>query len=151
MKAVVIIFSLLILIQSRAQDFNKGTAYVTDSVEYDRSMVTPFLQGKHSVSLGLYGAQSSPDQNIAAGGMVQVGYHFLILRKRKLLLALKDKTRTEINSFGIQLSFLNKDEHYLMGHFFHSHFGLKGRLFSFYFLSEYGLGYHYKKANGAIQ
>lgn len=123
----------------------EGTAISFEEEKYDQSFLTPYTRGKHSLSLGLMNVQTTPDQNFVANQALHLGYNFLFLKDRKLLLALNDRRRTEMNSFGLHFSLVKGNEHYVMGTVFRPFLALKGRLFSFYFLSEYGLGYHYKK------
>ena len=113
--------------------------------KYDQSYITPSLRGKHSFSLGFLNVQTTPDQNLVVNQSLHVGYNFLILKQRKLILAIRDIKRTEMNSFGLHFTLVNPEEHYLMGTFFSSFLAKKGRFISFYFFSEVGLGYHYKK------
>lgn len=125
----------------------RNDTVIRSSLErYDNSFITPSLRGKHSLSLGVVNVQSTPDANIGTPEQaLHIGYNYLILQKRKLVLALKDKYRTEMNGIGMHLTYVNSNEHYLMGTFFHTYLAKKGRFISFYFLSEYGLGYHYKR------
>lgn len=144
MRHTTIIFFLLFPISLMAQE-QEGKALSFSEEKYDQSYISPSLRGKHSISLGLLNVQTTPDQNLVANQSLQIGYNFLILKERKLILALKDKYRTEMNSIGLHFTLVNPHEHYLMGTFFSSFLAKKGRFISFYFLSEVGLGYHYKK------
>ncbi len=144
MRVQLIIFSVLICWNTFAQE-RKGKAISFDEEVYDQSYITPHLKGKHSFSLGFMNVQTTPDQNLTINQSVHLGYNYLILKERKLLLALRDIDRTEMNSLGVHFTYVNPQEHYLMGTFNSSFLAAKGRLMSFYFLSEVGLGYHYKR------
>ena len=50
-----------------------------------------------------------------------------------------------MKAVGLHYTHVREGEHYLMATFFNPLIALKGRAFSFYFFSEYGLGYHYNK------
>lgn len=122
------------------------TVIRSSAKKYDASYITPSLRGKHSLSLGYVNVQTTPDANIDdPEPSLHIGYNYLILQERKLVLALKDKYRTEMNGIGMHFTYVNSGEHYFMGSFFHTYLAKKGRFISFYFLSEYGLGYHYKR------
>ena len=144
MRRTTFIFLLLAHFSLMAQG-QDGRVISFDEEKYDQSYISPSLRGKHSISLGLLNVQTTPDQNLVVNQSLQVGYNFLILKERKLILALKDIYRTEINSIGLHFTLVNPYEHYLMGTYSSSFLAKKGRFISFYFLSEVGLGYHYKK------
>lgn len=144
MKSTTFIFFLLLPINLLAQEIG-GSAISFSEEKYDESYITPSLRGKHSISLGLLNIQTTPDQKLGANQSLQIGYNYLVLKERKLILALKDKYRTEMNSVGLHFTLVNPHEHYLMGTYFNSFLAKKGRFFSFYFLSEVGVGYHYKR------
>lgn len=135
-----ILLTTLVLGQER-----KDSVLTFDEEKYDQSYITPSLRGKHSLSLGFMNVQTTPDQNLTVNQSVHLGYNYLILKERKLLLALRDIDRTEMNSLGVHFTYVNSGEHYLMGTFHSSFLAIKGRLLSFYFFSEVGLGYHYKR------
>lgn len=122
-----------------------GESIVLSEQKYDRSYLSPALRGKHSFSLGLFNSQTTPDLQFGQNRALHIGYNYLILKQRKLVLALRDIKRTEMNSFGLHLTLASAKEHYLMGTFQNSVLAKKGRFVSVYFLSEVGLGYHYKK------
>mgnify|MGYP001304672207 CR=1 FL=1 len=144
MRCSTLLFLMVLSLSLFAQ--NEGDEVISFSEStYDDSYISPHLRGKHSFSLGLQSVQTTPSANLQVNQSVHLGYNYLILKERKLLLALEDKYRTEMNAIGVHFTYVNPEEHYLMGTFFHSKLGLKGRLLSFYFLSEFGLGYHYKK------
>lgn len=145
MKIAIIIFLLLFHVNLIAQE-RDGQALSFPEEKYDQSYISPSLRSKHSISLGLLNVQTTPDQNFVVNQSLQIGYNYLVLNDRKLVLALKDINRTELNSIGLHLTLVNPEEHYLMGTFFSSKLAKKGRFVSFYFLSEVGLGYHYKKS-----
>ena len=120
-----------------------GIGVSTLEERYDKSFIAPDLRSKHCISLGILNAQTTPDQTVEASGSWHIGYNYLILNQRKLKLSLKDRQRTEMRAIGVHYTNVGKGEHYLMGTFFNPLIALKGRAFSFYFFSEYGLGYHY--------
>lgn len=144
MRCSTLLFLLLVFSTLYSQN-EEGEFISFPESKYDNSYISPHLRGKHALSLGLQSVQTTPSVNLQVNQSVHLGYNYLILKERKLLLALQDKYRTEMNALGLHFTYVNPEEHYLMGTFFHSKLGLKGRLMSFYFLSEFGLGYHYKK------
>ena len=144
MRYFTIILTIISSLNLNAQ-IKKDTVISFPEEEYDQSYISPSLRGKHSFSFGFVNVQTTPDKNLKANQSLHFGYNFLILKERKLLLALKDKYRTEMKSLGLHFTYVNAREHYLMGTFFHSNIAKKGRFVSFYFLSEFGLGYHYKE------
>lgn len=112
--------------------------------KYDQSFVTPFLRGKHSVSIGgvasIYGpSMFSLNGNIGA----HLGYNYLVIGERKLKLSKKGKTRDEVRfGLGLHCYLQRQGEFSLMGTVYRPLIKTKGRIFSWYLLSEYGLGYH---------
>lgn len=141
-----LVFVVLVLVSfSCFSQEESGIAVSALEEPYDKSFISPDLRSKHSISLGIVNVQTTPDQTLEASGSWHIGYNYLILNQRKLKLSLKDKKRTEMRAIGLHFTKVGTDEHYLMGTFFNPLIALKGRAFSFYFLSEYGLGYHYKK------
>ncbi|MCH2233130.1 MAG: hypothetical protein MK078_02670 [Crocinitomicaceae bacterium] len=50
-----------------------------------------------------------------------------------------------MKSVGLHYTQVAQGEHDLMGTLFNPFIAKKGRIVSFYLLSEYGLGYHYKR------
>lgn len=144
MRTILFIFSMLLCTSLFSQE-KRGNILSFEKEKYDQSYITPSLRGKHSFSLGFMNVQTTPDQNLTVNQSVHLGYNYLILSERKLFLALKDIDRTEMNSLGVHFTYVNPREHYFMGTFNSSFLAIKGRLLSFYFLSELGLGYHYKR------
>lgn len=144
MRFAITIFLLLFCMGLLAQE-QEGEVLSFPEEKYDPSYISPSLRGKHSFSLGFLNVQTTPDQNLVVNQSLHVGYNFLVLSERKLILSIKDRMRTEMNSIGLHFTLVNPQEHYLMGTFFSSFLAKKGRFISFYFFSEVGLGYHYKK------
>jgi len=144
MRVLLSILAVFLSIKTFAQERN-GKAISYNEQMYDQSYITPYLKGKHAFSLGFMNVQTTPDPNLTVNQSIHLGYNYLILKERKLLLALRDIDRTEMNSLGVHFTYVNPQEHYLMGTFNSSFLAAKGRLMSFYFLSEVGLGYHYKR------
>ena len=120
-----------------------GVASTSVDQKYDKSYVSPDLRSKHCISIGYLNAQTTPDQSIEPSGSWHIGYNYLILNQRKLKLALKDRQRTEMKAVGLHFTRVRAGEHYLMATLFNPLISMKGRALSLYFLSEYGLGYHY--------
>lgn len=116
--------------------------------KYDQSFVTPDLRGKQSVSLGvisgLYGADLA---NFEPSVGFHLGYNYLVLGQRKLKSSRKDKYRDEIKlGLGLHVNVFTENEFMVMGTFYKPWIHTRGRLFSWDFFSEYGIGVH-KTAN----
>jgi hypothetical protein len=151
---------LLLGVQSYAQEYDGLKGYGTYK-KYDKSYIHPKLRGKHSLSLGMIGAISSPimdaneNDSIPDNGSnfnptvgVHVGYNYLFVKKRKRIFGGLEKYRDEITSgFGFHLSILSKGEYFIMANYYNPFFSLKGKMLSFYFLNEYGLGIHQPRLN----
>lgn len=139
MRCLTLLFLLIVYSTLFSQNEEDESISLPES-KYDNSYISPHLRGKHAFSLGLQSVQTTPSANLQVNQSVDLCYNYLILKGRKLILALQNKYRTEMNALGLHFTYVNPEEHYLMGTFFYSKLGLKGRLMSFYFLSEFGLG-----------
>lgn len=141
-----LLFIILFAIHSVSAQVTDGVAGTTVNQKYDHSFISPELRAKHSFSLGFVNAQTTPNaENLEFSRSFHFGYNYLILNKRKLKLAIKDKSRTEARAIGLHFTRVQSGEYFLMGTFFNPFIALKGRLMSLYFLSEYGLGYLHRK------
>lgn len=120
---------------------NKGASIFK---KYDDSFITPHLKRKHSVSLGPIASVYGPSVvDIEPNAGLHLGYNYLVMNRRKLKLSKKGKYRNEIKfGIGLHAHILTQQEFMLMGTFFRPLSRTKGRLFSWYFLSEYGIGMH---------
>lgn len=112
--------------------------------KYDQSFVTPFLRGKHSVSIGGVTSVYGPSVvNVNRNYGAHLGYNYLVIGERKLKLSKKGKTRDEVRfGLGLHCYIQGQGEFSVMGTVYRPMGNTKGRIFSWYFLSEYGLGYH---------
>ena len=159
LRKTLVIIVLLFGAQSFAQEYDGLKGYGVYK-KYDKTYINPKLRGKHSVSLGVIGAISSPiikvDGNSLGNGELNfnptvgahLGYNYLIVKKRKRIFGGLEKFRNEITSgFGFHLSVLSKGEHLIMVNYYNPFFSLKGKVFSAYFFNEYGVGLHQPRLN----
>lgn len=150
MKIYLIFFSIIIVLNASAQyDFDvKGySAYKA----YDDSFITPNLRGKHSISfgglIGMYGTQTGAiftnESSASPNFGIHLGYNYIVLSQRILKSSKKNKTRDELKYIlGAHLNILSNNDMFLMATFYKKLIGTNGRLFSWSFFSEYGLGIH---------
>jgi hypothetical protein len=112
--------------------------------KYDKSYISPDLKAKHSVSLGFSGGLLSPhydDLKPAPGA--HVGYNYIIYKKRKRLFGIKEVERDEIKmGFGAHLTVFSTKEWYFNVNYLNPLISKRGKLLSFYFINEFGLGLH---------
>ena len=110
--------------------------------KYDQSFITPDLKGKHSVSLGPAFTSYTPNVvDIIVSPGFQMGYHYLVLKRRKLKSSRKGKFREEVKlDFGLNVSIYTESQFAVTATFFRPLIRTYGRLLSWSFLSEYGLG-----------
>jgi len=81
---------------------------------------------------------------------LNLGYNYLVLDRRKLKSSRKGKYRDEfLLTVGGQLTIFSNNEFMLIGTIYHKLVGTNGRLFSWAFLSEYGIGLH--RASNLLQ
>ncbi len=164
MKLFFLVLFLSFILGGRSQFDSRFTGFSAYQ-KYDESFITPSLRGKHSISigglLGIYGGQVGAafgaNSNGSSGNLngqsesldgspslgLHIGYNYLVLDRRKLKISRKDKYRDEfLFILGGHLNVLTNNEFMVMGTFYHQLLGTKGRLFSWTFFSEYGIGFH---------
>ncbi len=111
--------------------------------EYDKSFVSPTLRGKHGVSLGFYVGLNSPVNDVQPNMAYHIGYNYLVFKKRKRIMGHKEKYRDEVKfGFGAHLQIEPRHGTYFMLNYFNPFFSLKGRILSWYFLNEFGIGFY---------
>jgi len=157
LRKILVIAALLFGAQSFAQEYDGLKGYGVYK-KYDKSYINPKLRGKHSVSLGAIAAISSPiisandnglsneESNFSPALGFHIGYNYLFVKKRKRVFGGLEKFRNEVTSgFGFHTSILAGGEYFIMANYYNPFFSLKGKLLSFYFLNEYGVGLHQPK------
>ena len=142
LKIVSFVLILLISNSLSAQNFDglnrKGSTIYR---EYDKSHVSPLLRGKHGVSLGFYIGLNSPVNDFIPNPAYHIGYNYLVFKKRKRIMGHKEKYRDEVKfGFGAHLQIEPNHGTYFMLNYYNSFFSLKGRILSWYFINEFGIG-----------
>lgn len=128
---------------SVAQHYD-GMRGVSTFKKYDNGYISPDMRGKHSVSLGINAAVSSPFNSLTRpqfGG--HLGYNYLLIVKRKRFFGIKENSRDEIKmGFGLHLTVLQNKEFFMTANYFNPFIGAKGKVFSLYLFNEIGIGVH---------
>lgn len=110
---------------------------------YDKAYINPSYRGKHGASLGLAYASVSPLNSFDPQWGINLGYNYLMLYKRRRIFGIKEVFRDEIKmGFGLHLHYFFNSEWYLHANYVNPTISLRGKLFSFYFFNELGLGLH---------
>jgi hypothetical protein len=111
--------------------------------KYDNTYINPDTRGKHSVSLGVMSSLNSQTPDFVPSWAVHFGYNYLIIKRRRRLLGIKETFRDETkNGFGLHFTLLKEGEFYLMANYYDPIIALRTKVLSFYFFNEYGIGFH---------
>lgn len=110
--------------------------------KYDESFITPDLKGKHSGAIGPAFIMYTPNfVDLIPSIGFQAGYNYIVLKKRKIKASFKDRYREEtVFGLGLNASFYREGQFSITASFYKPLIQSYGRLLSWTFLSEYGLG-----------
>lgn len=144
-KHSILILALMVTqtLIGQGYDGNKGYGIYK---KYDKSFITPDYRGKHSISFGVIGTGNSAfTEDYLPGVGVHLGYNYLVFnrRQKKRIRNKKVKFHDEIKAaLGVHLGFINDKEFLFTAKYFYPILPIRGKMMSWYILSEYGLGVH---------
>lgn len=126
-----------------------GTSHFQD---YDKSYITPELQRKQGITLGVQSSLSTPfhiatqlntneDFTLFDNLGVHVGYNYLIVKRRVLKRSSKGKRKDEFkNGVGFHLGFQSSGEWYANLNYYRPLVHLYLPMFRVYLFNEWGFG-----------